>query len=34
MAATQQVENLVNMIDGYAAEGGYHLNVNLSLIHI
>ena len=31
MAATntQQVDNLVNMLDGYVAEGGYHLNVNV-----
>ncbi len=31
MAATntQQVDNLVNMLDGYVAEGGYHLNVNI-----
>ena len=28
MASTQQVDNLVNMLDGYMAEGGYHLNVN------
>ena len=26
---TQQVDNLVNMLDGYVAEGGYHLNVNV-----
>ena len=29
MAATQQVDNLVNMLDGYVAKGGYHLNVNV-----
>lgn len=29
MASTQQVDNLVNMLDGYMAEGGYHLNVNV-----
>ena len=29
MASTQQVDNLVNMIDGYAEKGGYHLNVNV-----
>ena len=31
MAATntQQIDNLVNMLDGYVAEGGYHLNVNV-----
>ena len=28
-ASTQQVDNLVNMLDGYMAEGGYHLNVNV-----
>ena len=26
---TQQIDNLVNMLDGYVAEGGYHLNVNV-----
>ena len=33
MAATQptenQIDNLVNMLDGYVNEGGYHLNVNV-----
>ena len=29
MAATQQVDNLVNMLDGYVSKGGYHLNVNV-----
>ena len=29
MAATQQVDNLVNMLDGYISKGGYHLNVNV-----
>ncbi len=24
-----KVENLVNMIDGYATSGGHHLNVNV-----
>lgn len=24
-----KVENLVNMIDGYASSGGHHLNVNV-----
>lgn len=24
-----QIENLVNMIDGYAEAGGHHLNVNV-----
>ena len=28
-ANTKQVENLVSLIDGYAQEGGYHLNVNV-----
>jgi pyruvate-formate lyase len=27
--ATQQVENLVNLLDGYAEQGGHHLNVNV-----
>lgn len=26
---TQQVENLVNMLDGYVSKGGHHLNVNV-----
>ena len=26
---TQQIDNLVNMLDGYVADGGYHLNVNV-----
>jgi len=25
----QQVSNLVNMLDGYMANGGHHLNVNV-----
>ena len=25
----EQVDNLVGMIDGYAEEGGHHLNVNV-----
>ena len=36
-ASAKQIDNLVSLIDGYAEEGGYHLNVNvlvLSLIHI
>ncbi len=28
-ANAQQVDNLVNMLDGYAAKGGHHLNVNV-----
>ena len=34
---SQRVDNLVQMLDTYVADGGYHLNVNvfdLSLIHI
>lgn len=27
--ATQQVENLVSLLDGYAQQGGHHLNVNV-----
>ena len=27
--APEQVDNLVNMIDGYVEEGGHHLNVNV-----
>ena len=26
---TQQVENLVSLLDGYATSGGHHLNVNV-----
>lgn len=26
---TQQVDNLVNMLDGYVEKGGHHLNVNV-----
>ena len=29
MASTQQVDNLVNMLDCYVEKGGYHLNVNV-----
>ncbi len=28
-ATEQRVENLVNMLDGYVSDGGYHLNVNV-----
>lgn len=27
--ANTQVDNLVNMLDGYVADGGHHLNVNV-----
>ena len=27
--SNEQIDNLVNMIDGYAAAGGHHLNVNV-----
>ena len=27
--STQQIDNLVNMLDGYVEKGGYHLNVNV-----
>ncbi|MCH5212864.1 MAG: autonomous glycyl radical cofactor GrcA [Oscillospiraceae bacterium] len=26
---TQQVQNLVNLLDGYIEKGGHHLNVNV-----
>lgn len=29
MAANQQVDNLVQMLDGYMSDGGHHLNVNV-----
>ena len=28
-ANTAQVDNLVNLLDGYVSKGGYHLNVNV-----
>lgn len=28
-ANTNQVDNLVNLLDGYASKGGHHLNVNV-----
>ena len=27
--ASAQVDNLVNLLDGYATKGGHHLNVNV-----
>ena len=27
--ATQQEENLINLLDGYVENGGHHLNVNV-----
>lgn len=30
--ATQQVENLIELLDGYAEKGGHHLNVNVFTI--
>ena len=29
MASKQQAENLVDMLDTYVGDGGYHLNVNV-----
>jgi formate C-acetyltransferase len=29
MANQKQVDNLVNVLDGYATQGGHHLNVNV-----
>ncbi|MBE7086447.1 MAG: autonomous glycyl radical cofactor GrcA [Clostridiales bacterium] len=26
---SNRVDNLVNMLDGYVSDGGYHLNVNV-----
>lgn len=28
-ASEQQIDNLVQMMDGYVAEGGHHMNVNV-----
>ena len=28
-ASATQVDNLVNLLDGYAVKGGHHLNVNV-----
>lgn len=29
MANQKQINNLVNVLDGYATQGGHHLNVNV-----
>lgn len=29
IASEKQIDNLVALLDGYAIEGGYHLNVNV-----
>lgn len=29
MATEQQIDNLVELLDGYATQGGHHLNVNV-----
>ena len=29
MASKNQVDNLVNLLDGYTQKGGHHLNVNV-----
>ncbi len=29
MANAAQVDNLVNLLDGYVVKGGHHLNVNV-----
>ena len=26
---SERIDNLVNMLDGYVGDGGYHLNVNV-----
>lgn len=26
---SERIDNLVNLLDGYVADGGYHLNVNV-----
>lgn len=29
MASAKQVDNLIELLDGYAVKGGHHLNVNV-----
>ena len=29
MASQKQIDNLVNILDGYTEQGGHHLNVNV-----
>ena len=29
MATNSQIDNLVSMLDGYATNGGHHLNINV-----
>lgn len=29
MSNKQQIDNLIDLLDGYAAQGGHHLNVNV-----
>ena len=29
IASKSQIDNLVNLLDGYMAQGGHHLNVNV-----
>ena len=32
-ANERQIDNLVSLLDGYVAEGGHHLNVNVCLLY-
>ena len=33
-ANERQIDNLVSLLDGYVAEGGHHLNVNVFTVRV